>query len=224
MKDYEKQGYMTLYAEDDPSVSSFNLRLQGFKQSPAHHYMRPFWLSLERERERDEPGLCSKSESMTNLTLKYLESFFDAYPMARKFAFGFMSYLTHAHPNHFSYAENDLLQFLRTFVNKGYHKDTMVIIMGDHGSRNAEYRDTVQGKLEERLPWFSVSLPSSFHRRFGDLAANLRSNQAIITSAFDVHATLRHILTYPNIPSDERTRSLLQKLPRSRTCNNAGKL
>lgn len=224
MKDYERQGYMTLYAEDDPSVSAFNLRLRGFSRSPTHHYMRPFWLSLESEHERDEPGRCSKSESMVNHTLKYVKSFFDTYPTLRKFAFTFHSYLAHAHPNHLSLAEEDLMWFLKTFVDKGYHKDTMLIIMGDHGSRNSEYRDTMQGKLEERLPWFSISLPSEFHRKFHDLAANLRSNQAIITSSFDVHATLRHILTYPRLPSGEQTQSLFEKLPRRRICEDAGEL
>ena len=225
MKDYEQQGYVTLYAEDDPSVSAFNLRLQGFTDSPTHHYMRPFWLSLESEHERDEPGRCSKSESMVNHTLKYVESFFDAYPTLRKFAFTFHSYISHAHPNHLSYAEEDLLWFLRTFMDKGYLKDTMLVIMGDHGSRNSEYRGTMQGKLEERLPWFSISLPSDFQRRFSpDLVANLRGNQPVITSSFDVHATLRHILTYPNLPSGEHTKSLFEKLPRNRTCKDAGKL
>ena len=222
MKYYERQGYMTLYAEDDPSVSAFNLRLEGFSKSPTHHYMRPFWLSLEMENERDEPGRCSKSESMVNHTLKYIKSFFDVYPTSKKFAFGFHSYLAHAHPNNLRLAEDDLMWFLRTFVNNGYLKDTMLIIMGDHGSRNGEYRQTIQGKLEERLPWFSISLPSKFYRRFPNLTSNLQNNQAIITSSFDVHATLHHILTYPSPPSGEQTQSLFQKLSRNRTCKDAG--
>ena len=225
MKDYEQQGYVTLYAEDDPSVSAFNLRLRGFTDSPTHHYMRPFWLSLESENERDEPGRCSKSESMVNHTLKYVESFFDVYPKLRKLAFAFNSYISHAHPNHLSYAEEDLMWFLRTFLDKGYLKDTMLVIMGDHGSRNSEYRGTMQGKLEERLPWFSISLPSDFYQRFSpDLLTNLRANQAIITSSFDVHATLRHLLTYPSLPSGEHTQSLFEKLPHNRTCKDAGEL
>lgn len=224
MKDYERQGYMTLYAEDDPGVSAFNLRLRGFANSPTHHYMRPFWLSLESEHERDEPGRCSKSESMVNHTLKYIESFFDACRTSRKFAFAFHSYLAHAHPNHLSLAEEDLMWFLRTFVDKGYLEDTMLVIMGDHGSRNWEYRDTMQGKLEERLPWFSISLPVDFTRKFPELASNLRSNQPIITSPYDVHATLRHILTFPDRPPAEQTQSLFEKLSRKRTCKDASKL
>jgi hypothetical protein len=161
---------------------------------------------------------------MVNHTLKYVKSFFDAYPTSRKFAFCFHSYLAHAHPNHLSFAEDDLMWFLRTFVEKGYLKDTMLVIMGDHGSRNGEYRETMQGKLEERLPWFSMSFPPDFPRKFADQAANLRNNQAIITSSFDVHATLRHILTYPSIPVGEQTQSLFEKLPRNRTCNDAGEL
>lgn len=223
MKLYKERGYVTLMSEDDPTMGAFNLRLMGFRDPPAHHYMRPFWLALEEKGERDEPGLCSRSTFMVNYTLDYILSYFAAYPDTPKFTYAFMSYLTHAHPNHLSYADNDILRLLHTFVERNYHNNTMIILFGDHGSRNDDVRNTMQGKLEERLPWLSISVPDWLIRKFPHIGLALEHNQHIITSPFDMHATLRHILTYPKEPHGEKTQSLFTQLPHTRTCSDAGK-
>jgi hypothetical protein len=46
--DYKEQGYATLFAEDEPSIATFNLRFTGFQEPPTDHYMRPFWLVCVR--------------------------------------------------------------------------------------------------------------------------------------------------------------------------------
>ena len=222
MKLYKEHGYVTMMGEDDPTMGAFNLRLRGFADPPTHHYARPFWLTLEEKYERDEPGLCSRSTFMVNYTLDYVLSYFAAYPNTPKFAFAFMSYLTHAHPNHLSYADNDILRLLRTFVDRNYHDNTVIILFGDHGSRNDDVRNTMQGKLEERLPWLSISVPAWLEKKYPDITSALEHNQRVISSPFDVHATLRHVLTYPEEPQGEKTQSLFRKLNYTRTCSEAG--
>lgn len=224
MKLYKEHGYVTLMAEDDPSMGAFNLRLKGFEQPPADHYARPFWLALEENSERDEKGLCSRSTFMVNYTLDYLLSYFSAYPDNLKFAFSFMSYITHARPNLLSFADNELLRVLRTFVEKKYHENTVIVIFGDHGSRNDEIRNTMQGKLEERLPWLSISVPAWLEEKYPDITSALEHNQHVISSPFDLHATLHHLLTYPNEPQGEKTQSLFTKLENFRTCTEAGEM
>ena len=222
MKLYKEHGYVTMMAEDDPLTGAFNLRLKGFKDPPANHYVRPFWLALEENNERDEPGLCSRSTFMTNFTLDYVLSFFTAYPDNLKFAFAFMSYLAHAHPNHLSFADNDLLRVLHTFVKHKYHENTVIVIFGDHGSRNDDVRNTMQGKLEERLPWLSISVPEWIEEKYPDITSALKQNQDILSTPFDLHATLHHVLTYPKEPQGEKTQSLFTTLSYSRTCGEAG--
>ena len=224
MKEYEKHGFVTMYAEDDVPVSAFNLRLLGFKNPPAHHYIRPFWMAVERDGARDGPGVCSKSTTMVNYTLEYLKSFHEAYPDSPKFVFSFLSYIAHAHPNHLSYADKDLLRFLTTFVRRRQHDNTILIVFGDHGSRNDDVRDTMQGKLEERLPWLSISVPKWLRDKHPDVMRALAHNQHVIATPFDLHATLRHVLTFPETPPAEKNaQSLFTKLDTSRTCGDAGK-
>lgn len=223
MKLYKEHGYVTMMAEDDPSMGAFNLRLRGFEKAPADHYARPFWLALEENDERDEKGICSSSTFMVNYTLDYVLSYFSAYPDNLKFAFSFMSYITHARPNLLSFADNELLRVLRTFVKRKYHENTVIVIFGDHGSRNDDVRNTMQGKLEERLPWLSISVPAWLEEKYPDITSSLEENQHVISSPFDLHATLHHVLTYPKEPQGEKTRSLFTKLNHTRTCSEAGK-
>mgnify|MGYP001794738703 CR=1 FL=1 len=224
-KEFKSKGYATLFAEDDPTMGMFNLRLLGLQNPDGiyDHYMRPFWLELESAGERDEPGVCSKSTSMANFTLDYLTSFFEAYSDMPKFGFAFMGFSTHARPNYLSFIDYDLLHFLKFFKKNNFHKNTMLVILGDHGSRNDDVRNTMQGKLEERLPWLSITLPKWVEEKYPEIRAALRHNQNLISTPFDMHATLRHVLTYPDPPNGEKGQSLFTKLPRNRTCQDACK-
>lgn len=62
--------------------------------------------------------------------------------------------------------------------------------------RFAEIRNTEQGKLEERLPWFSLTLPPWMSQTHPRAVANLRLNSHRLTTPFDIHATLSSILHF----------------------------
>jgi len=94
---------------------------------------------------------------------------------------------------------------------------------GDHGARIGPLRNSMEGSLEERLPWLSIVLPKWFSKQYPELAANMKHNQHVVTSAFDVHATLRHFLSFPKVPPGQKTQSLLTKISHLRSCANAGK-
>ena len=119
-------------------------------------------------------------------------------------------------------SEPDLLLLIKNLKQKGYLNNTLLVVMGDHGARYGEARAVMQGKLEERLPLFSMSFPPWFISRYPKLVDNLRTNTDRLTSWFDVYATYRHMLSYPEVPSDfKHGKSLLLEIPASRTCANA---
>lgn len=118
--------------------------------------------------------------------------------------------------------DDDLLQFMTEFNSKGYLNNTLLIVLGDHGWRFGEFRQTVQGKLEERLPLFTMSFPKWFKTQYPALANNLKTNTKRLTSWFDVYATFNHLLDYPNEPKGfKHGVSLLTELPADRTCKDA---
>ncbi|EDO37107.1 predicted protein [Nematostella vectensis] len=229
MKEYGKHGYVSLYAEDDQKIATFNIRMKGFTTPPCDHYMRPFWLALEehslrklkRAKKFPENNLeCMGSEALHNITLDYLYSLYEAYPNTPKFGFAFMSYLSHGIPEKLSYADNDLVGYLERY--KKLRNNTILIILSDHGARIGPLRNSMQGSLEERLPMLSIVLPEWFESKYPELVANMQHNTEVVTSPFDVHATLQHLLSFPKEYPGQKTQSLLTRIEKSRTCWEAG--
>lgn len=60
--------------------------------------------------------------------------------------------------------------------------------------RFAEVRNTLQGKLEERLPFFSFRFPDGFKRQFSVEYQQFKKNLNRLTTPFDVHKTIIDIL------------------------------
>lgn len=61
--------------------------------------------------------------------------------------------------------------------------------------RFAAVRDTLQGKLEERLPFFSFVFPDWFKIKHKQEYINFRENAYRLTTPFDIHATLQDLLS-----------------------------
>uniref|UniRef100_A0A7S0IZ33 Sulfatase N-terminal domain-containing protein n=1 Tax=Calcidiscus leptoporus TaxID=127549 RepID=A0A7S0IZ33_9EUKA len=109
---------------------------------------------------------------------------------------------------------------------------TAVLLLSDHGIHYGRYYDGAKaGPQEHTLPLFYALLPRSLLAQRPALKAALCMNQRRLVSPFDVHATLRHILVYPDTPKlpdwsiatyPLRPRSLLEPIPAERTCVEAG--
>lgn len=85
----------------------------------------------------------------------------------------------------------------------------MVIFMTDHGSRHGPLRNTYYGKLEERLPFFSILVPKWFQTKYPLAYQNLRKNKDRLTSPYDIYQTLKHILNLKDFrPGTLKERSI----------------
>ncbi|XP_078613122.1 uncharacterized protein LOC144882890 [Branchiostoma floridae x Branchiostoma japonicum] len=220
-KEFKKNGYATLFAEDQPTMSVFNLRLNGFDKQPTDHYMRPFWLEVSYS-ELDK-GRCLGSKPKHDVMLDYLKDFQEKYKDLQRFSFGFFSDLSHGDINPLAYADDSMLQFLQSLYREGYLKNTMLILFGDHGARYGKIRSTFQGRLEERLPFMSITLPTEFQKEYPEIAQNLQSNAAKLTTPFNIHSTLLDILNYKSgIAYPYRGQSLFREIPGNMTCKEAG--
>ncbi|KAK3752118.1 hypothetical protein QZH41_002169 [Actinostola sp. cb2023] len=223
-KDFKNHGYATLLSEDDPDISTFNFRLLGYNEPPTDHYARPFWIALNKQNTGEDPSFCFGPQPIHNLSFSYVRSFCDAYPRQPKFSMVILSYLTHQYFNALSYADEDMVNLLQHLEKNGHMNNSLVIIFGDHGYRLSKFRETTQGKLEERLPFLSMTVPPWFPRKHPEVYGNLKHNSDVLTSPFDVYATLRHLLSYPLQPRDIVTgQSLFNRIDKKkRTCADAG--
>uniref|UniRef100_A0A915PL71 DUF229 domain-containing protein n=1 Tax=Setaria digitata TaxID=48799 RepID=A0A915PL71_9BILA len=228
-KNFSEAGYITLYAEDSAKMGTFTYRLKGFKQQPTDHYVRTFF---QRAEDMFSNLQCLGSVPLHKEWFRYTDEFMERYGHnTSKFLLAFHSLLSHDDVNLVEVADEDTMLNLKKLKESGALDNALVIVMADHGHRFAKFRATHQGQLEERLPFFSLSLPKKFRESDRGRTAwkNLKANKARLVTPFDIHATLLDILHWPteqelNTVGDvnNRSLSLFRPIPLSRTCEEAG--
>ena len=204
-------------------LGAFHLRLKGFKDQPTDHYGRILW--YEWQRSLGGARICLNSMPQYVLQLNYLKSFMKSYPGKRKFGFTFLSDLCHRGANLLRAGDNGFVAFFESLKNQTLLNDTIFITMSDHGPTYQEIRFSPQGKLEHRLPFLSLTLPPWFKRNYPKHVAALVKNSQIISSPFDLYATMKHLLTFPTKSLVETAgigASLFEPLPDNRTCEDTG--
>ena len=135
-----------------------------------------------------------------------------------------MGSLCHQSLNSISIAAIDIHNFIKSLQDERYLNNTMLVVMSDHGARFGDVRLTLQGKLEERLPFLSIVLPAWFSKKYETLYHNLQHNTQRIITPLDLHATFMHILRYPQNPSKSNESmgvSLFEGISRNRSCRDA---
>ena len=222
-KQLNNAGYATQYGEDLPTIGTFHYRMLGFNKPPVNHYTRPFFLRMA---DKKLNNMCFGSIPMHVNVMNWIREFFKAYKDEPKFSFLFLSALTHDEPLKVNAAvDNDIRTFLRKLNEGGYLDNTLVILMADHGARFSKLRKSVQGKMEERMPYMAVRLPPSFTKKYASALKNLKTNAHRLTTPFDIHETLVHAVNYETMKVDglvkQRGLSLLNKVPLQRTCKDA---
>ena len=223
-KKYHKLGYMSQYIEDQPEISTFNMRLKGFREQPVHHYMRPFFLKKFGRRSSIN-AMCLGSKRLHVNAFNWVQDFFAAYKNHPKFSFIFLNALTHNVGSTFAVdADRDLLTFLQYMESQGNMKNTLFILMADHGPRFAKARQVTQGRLEERMPFMGFSVPPEFKTKYPIALRNLRTNAHRLTTLFDVHETLIDVVDFQQnslANLSNRGISLFREIPPERTCLQA---
>ncbi|KAJ8708120.1 hypothetical protein PYW08_010486 [Mythimna loreyi] len=216
-------GYRTAYFEDMPWIGTFQYRFKGFKRQPADHYLRSFYLEQTKKQARYCVGDTPQYQLMLNLTEQFLHL------DGKRFAFTFIADITHD-ASMISVADDALVGLLKSLERSKIFEDTLVIIMADHGPRYAKVRDTLQGKLEERLPLMSVRLPDKLKRMRPHAQAQLEANANALTTPHDIHATILDVLDWSEYMNPFKIRgadfprgmTLLEPIPKNRSCSEAG--
>ncbi|XP_011197023.1 uncharacterized protein Lly_3 [Zeugodacus cucurbitae] len=206
-KEYARHGYYTSFNEDVPNIGTFTYRMKGFKEQPVDHYLRTLYL--------EAPNMwncctqhCIGHQPDHVVMFDYTKNFMLKYKDSPRFVFSFHGGLSHDSINLVGAADDDLNSWLRILKDTHILDNTILIMMSDHGNRFAEVRATLQGKQEERLPFFSFTFPKAFQERFPEEYANFKANVDHLTTPFDVHATLQHILALQSSTDDMENHKL----------------
>ncbi|GAB0091979.1 uncharacterized protein DMENIID0001_069050 [Sergentomyia squamirostris] len=225
-KDYEQDGYVTAFNEDVPDIGTFSYRLNGFDDQPTHHYMRTYYLAIKGELNRYRK-LCVGHQPRHKTMLEYTKEFMLKYTKTPRFVFSFHGELSHDSINLIGVADDDFTAWLKELHLRNVLNNTLLIVMSDHGNRFAEVRNTLQGKQEERLPFFSFVFPNWWKKKYFQAYSNFQENTQRLATPFDVHATLKDLLNLqsksPRDLSMEHSRaiSLFNRIPETRSCADA---
>ena len=207
-----------MFSEDCPAYGAFNYRLHGFTEPPTDHFSRFFW-----EAAHLTSAHCIHSKKQHRIHFDYMKSFLEAYRGRPKFGLFFLTDISHNNLKSIYHCADDFSALLKDLSEENLLNDTLLVVMSDHGFRYGDTRATFQGKLEERLPIMSLTFPRWFLQQYPELIHNLKENTDIVTSPFDLYATFKHVLSYPQAPANlTRGESLLTTINQSRNCEKAG--
>ena len=223
--DLKRIGYVTQWGEDGVNFGTFQYRMLGFKNQPVDHYLRTFYLHAQKTYKRYKP-FCIGSVPRHMLMTNWIKQFFHMYPKQPKFSFLFHSEYTHGHTSKVRAADQDMLDFLSYMQNNGFLNNTLLLLMSDHGARFNSLRGTIQGKHEERMPFFSLRFPLWFQKKYPEEMKNIKTNIHRLTTPFDIHATFEDIISpggakAVKVNVTKRGISLLSEVPAERTCKDA---
>lgn len=225
-KEFSKAGYLTLLAEDNPEIATFNYLKPGFPKQPTDYYLRPFSLAMKKNGRLWNKHGCFSGRAETSIVLDYLSDVLDLKQNNSLFAYTFLTRMSHSNVNHVGRVDNIYLEFFRNLKRKGVLDNTILFFFGDHGMRWGALRNTYVGKMEERLPMLLLYLPPWFKSRYPQATKNIKMNAHRLTTPFDIYYTLRDIVSkrFDGVSDLQKVRrgySLFTTVPLSRTCEEA---
>lgn len=244
---FTQHGGVTMYSEDWPRLSTFNYAAPGFNQSPTDHYLRPFYVAINEMRKYQSSineallffeskniklgqtsTLCYSDQPKHVIQIEYFKRFLKSYRNNLKFGMSWLNEISHDYVNFIKLGDQDFLNFLTFLKDDGHLKKSVLFFISDHGSRVDKIRNTPIGRLEERLPFFSVVLPDILKQKYPHIHNNLLANVDRLTSPFDFYETIVDILTNNYMSSETQIRppfprgiSLFRNIPKERTCADA---
>ncbi|XP_033760585.1 uncharacterized protein LOC117342515 [Pecten maximus] len=245
-RNFSEKGYVTMYAEEQPVSPSFNAVSKGFMNPPTDHYFRPCAIAMDATKTViNSPKykysstaydkllllkpfmFCHGNKAKHEIHINYLKSFLSSYKNKRKFSLTWIAALAHDDLNYLRLADDQIREFFEWSSRKGHFNNTVLMFLSDHGSNLNAIRNTVIGRVEERMPFFSIALPPHLKERYPFLETNLRDNVDKLTSHFDTYNTLVDILRSSFKRQGETEagligRSLFGRVPSDRTCGDAG--
>lgn len=230
--DFERNGYVTAYAEDETFMSTFNYLKEGFKKQPTDHYLRPLMLAAEDKLERKEfhsLSLCLGYQHSADYVYGYAMDFAKTYKNNPYFGLFWTNTFSHNDISDPSIMDKKMLDLIYEMELNGILNNTMIIFFSDHGMRFGPIRRLFTGWLEERTPFIFFSIPSWFKDQHPDLINSLTLNKNRLTSPYDLHMTLKHIVELSGVNETKKLhkieycplcQSLLYSVPWNRSCTD----
>ncbi|TDG41618.1 hypothetical protein AWZ03_011944 [Drosophila navojoa] len=230
---FQEAGYLTAYAEDTPSIDTFHYFTFGFIRKPVDYYLRPFMLMIQNTLNTIKHfgyeyclGRRQGFRYVFDYCLQLVQRFVRDSP---KPIFGIFWSNGFSH-NDFrgpASVDRDFVSYLERYKEHGLFDKAVVILFSDHGQRQGALMSLASSFLEERLPMLHIYLPPWFREQHPEFVQALDWNRHRLSSTFDLHLTLKHLLLLQGQSSLQfnsfcaKCQSLFEPLPVNRSCEDA---
>lgn len=217
---YRKKNYITNFAEN----TRFDFNQKIWKEQAADYYWKPF--NLVTENNSNENTSCKKPSYKA--LLEYGQRFITSQKQNTFISFLWLNNLVKHKNTYSSSNDDDYLKFLQILNNSNVLNKSVLIFLSD-----VHENEVKSGRIEEILPVLYIKLPPWFKHHYPLAFENMEKNSRRLTTVFDVHATLNHIL-HPNLFGNNyikkssyvdkkhyRGISLFHLIPGERTCASA---
>lgn len=230
--DFRERGYTTAYGEDETWMSTFNYLKAGFVKPPTDYYLRQYMLAAEAnlyiKRKFWFQTFCLGYKHSVDHIYDYAMDFAAHYKSDPSFGLFWTNTFSHNDFNGPSSMDLKIKNYLEELESRGVLNESMVVFFSDHGIRFGAVRQLVTGWLEERLPFIFIWLPEWFRNEHPEFVQALKINRNRLTSPYDLHMTLKHVLelSQPNrrysvAKSCPKCQSLFKEIPYNRSCEDA---
>ncbi|KAH8358876.1 hypothetical protein KR093_002948, partial [Drosophila rubida] len=233
----KRAGYLTAYAEDAPFINTFTLNKPGFQRPPTDYYHLLYMQAFDHFLQGWKCKTCTmdycygrrlQSSYVFDFMREYAKRYVGQRPIWGLFWSSSFSHDDLAMP---SKMDNYILQYFKDFEADGVLSQNIVIFFSDHGARFGEFRNLKSGFLESRLPMLFIYLPPWFRAQYPEYVLALEQNRNRLTSNYDLHNTLKHIIeigaspkaaSLPRSASCDKCQSLFYPIKKDRSCLDAG--
>lgn len=225
-KIFKNDKYITAYVED---VSSETFHYFADRADFESLPMKKVLGSLPDQKSHIVYTKCNGNYSVFDRVYDQLLDFATTFQGERHFGLFVSSAFSHDDVSGLSMVEESMLRYMQEIDRLGVRNNSIVFFYGDHGLRYGEHRVFFEGAREDSMPMLWISLPEWFQRRHPDIVEALNINRHRLSSHFDFHETLRHVIQLDGgsghlLISRRECRtcqSLFRVLPEDRQCSDA---
>lgn len=197
LKMAELNDYITMFSADDPIV------VEEYEEIiSAHHNALPFFKTLKKHYSLHSQGLCVSGVPIYDVTFNYLTSFLKTYRNSPKLAILLLSEITAYNYNYLGYMDKHFMSLLEELKSL---ENTVVIVQTLKGGEKGKLVQIEQGVEEIKRPLLATYVSKDIKDKITFQTSRL--NQ--MTTPYDIHATLHHIINNSKVKTKYGT-SLLE--------------
>lgn len=179
-------------------MGTYNFGKYGFRNAPTDYYLRPYMLATENLLpvvRFNGMNYCLGPRSAPDRIYGYVEDFVRLHRHHGYFAVFWLNTFSHNELNSPSSMDQQTADTLSRLLDNRLLDNAVALVLSDHGLRFGEIRKTPIGWLEERMPAFYARLPPGYVATLPGHHAALAANRYRLTSPFDLHLTLKQLLS-----------------------------